>query len=408
MKKALQVALGIMTAVGGFIEIGDLVFLSQAGALFGYQLLWAVVLGILGIGVYAEMCGRIAATSGRAVFDLVRQRFGFATGAVGLLAGQLTVLLTLAAEIGGVALVLQLLLDLPARFLMVVAALGFLVLLWVMSFELIERVFGFGGLALLVFIVAALHLHPDWGGAAESLAPSWDATNSAQYGYFAVGIIAALFMPYEVYFYSSGGIEEGWKRPDLRLNKLTVIIGWGLGAILAAAIMVTAAEVFRPTGVQPELLGSVALGVEVPLGGAALMIVLIGMLFAIGGAVAETALAGAYNMAQFFGWEWGKYRRPRGAPRFTMAWVVMLLLGFLIVITGVNPITVTEFAVVFSVVVLPISYLPVLLVANDRTYMGDAVNGRLANILGWFYLGLITIVAIAAIPLLIATNMGQG
>ena len=102
MKKALQVALGIMAAVGGFIEIGDLVFLSQAGALFGYQLLWAVVLGILGIGVYAEMCGRVAATSDRAVFDLVRQRFGFATGAVGLLAGELVVLLTLAAEIGGV------------------------------------------------------------------------------------------------------------------------------------------------------------------------------------------------------------------------------------------------------------------------------------------------------------------
>jgi len=86
----------------------------------------------------------------------------------------------------------------------------------------------------------------------------------------------------------------------------------------------------------------------------------------------------------------------------------MLLRAFLTVITRLNPITVTAFAVVFSVVVLPISYLPVLLVANDRTYMGDAVNGRVANILGWFYLGLITIVAIAAVPLLIATNMGQG
>ena len=408
MKKALQVALGIMAAVGGFIEIGDLVFLSQAGALFGYQLLWAVVLGILGIGVYAEMCGRVAATSGRAVFDLVRQRFGFATGAVGLLAGELVVLLTLAAEIGGVALVLQLLLDLPARLLIVLVAIAFFVALWAMSFELIERVFGFGGLALLVFVVAALNLGPDWGSAGESLVPSWDLGSGAQYGYFAVGIIAAMFMPYEVYFYSSGGIEEGWSRPDLRLNKMTVVVGWGLGALLAAAIMITAAEVFRPTGVEPELLGTVALGAEVPLGGAALVLVLIGMLFAIGGAVAETALAGAYNIAQFFGWEWGKYRRPRGAPRFTMAWAVMLLLGTLIVVTGVNPITVTEFAVVFSVIVLPISYLPVLLVANDRTYMGDAVNGPLANVLGWFYLALITVAAIAAIPLLIATNMGQG
>ena len=86
----------------------------------------------------------------------------------------------------------------------------------------------------------------------------------------------------------------------------------------------------------------------------------------------------------------------------------MLVLGFLIVFTGVDPIKVTEFSVIFSVVALPLTYLPILLVANDRAYMGRYVNGRLANVFGIGYLVVILLVAVAAIPLMFLSNMGQG
>ncbi|MDX6424089.1 MAG: hypothetical protein QOI67_1560, partial [Gaiellaceae bacterium] len=118
--------------------------------------------------------------------------------------------------------------------------------------------------------------------------------------------------------------------------------------------------------------------------------------------------SGAYNVAQFFGWEWGKYRHNVGAPRFTIAWIVMLVLGFLIVVTGVDPILVTEFSVIFAVVALPLTYLPILLVANDRAYMGRYANGVLANVFGGLYFVIILVIAVVAIPLLIASNMGQG
>ena len=68
----------------------------------------------------------------------------------------------------------------------------------------------------------------------------------------------------------------------------------------------------------------------------------------------------------------------------------------------------TEYAVIFSVVALPLTYLPILLVAQDRSYMGDVVNGRLANTLGWIYLLIILVVAVTAIPLMLVTNGGQG
>ena len=86
----------------------------------------------------------------------------------------------------------------------------------------------------------------------------------------------------------------------------------------------------------------------------------------------------------------------------------MLVLGFLVVVTGVDPILVTEFSVIFSVVALPLTYLPILLVANDRAYMGRNANGVLANIFGGLYLVIMLVIAVVAIPLLLRSNMGQG
>jgi manganese transport protein len=78
--KVFQVALGVLAAIGGFVDIGDLVFNAQAGATFGYELIWAVLVGALGIIVYSEMCGRVAMVAKRPVFEIVRDRMGYASG----------------------------------------------------------------------------------------------------------------------------------------------------------------------------------------------------------------------------------------------------------------------------------------------------------------------------------------
>ena len=76
--------------------------------------------------------------------------------------------------------------------------------------------------------------------------------------------------------------------------------------------------------------------------------------------------------------------------------------------TGVDPVLVTEYSVIFSVVALPLTYLPILLVANDPDYMGEHRNGRLANVLGWTYFVIILVIAVSAIPLMLITNGGTG
>ena len=76
MKKLFAVALGILTAIGGFVDIGDLVTNAVVGSRFGMGLTWVVLLGIVGICVYADMSGRVAAVSGRATFEVIRERLG--------------------------------------------------------------------------------------------------------------------------------------------------------------------------------------------------------------------------------------------------------------------------------------------------------------------------------------------
>jgi len=132
------------------------------------------------------------------------------------------------------------------------------------------------------------------------------------------------------------------------------------------------------------------------------------MFFAVAGAAVETCLANAYSIAQFFGWIWGRHKKPWEAPRFTLTWIALFLVALAIVLTGIDVMTLVEFAILFSVLVLPLTYLPLLLLADDKKYMGEHVNGPVAKVLGWFYFAVITIAAVAALPLYILTSGGNG
>jgi manganese transport protein len=160
--------------------------------------------------------------------------------------------------------------------------------------------------------------------------------------------------------------------------------------------------------VGPQSPGSVALETAIPLGTLGLLLALLGMLFAVAGAAVETGMANAYSVAQFFGWEWGRHKKPWEAPRFTVAWILLFLLSLAIVLTGVDPMALVQYAIVFSLLVLPLTYFPLMLLARDKKYMGQYVNGRLANILGWLFFALVTAAATAAVPLYLITSGGQG
>lgn len=408
MKKYLGVFLGVLTAVGGFVDIGDLVTNGVAGSRFGMSLAWAVVLGVIGIVVFAEMSGRVAACSGRPVFDLVRERLGPRAALANLTGSMLVTLLTFVAEIGGVALALQLVAD--VSYLLIVPLIAFLVwaVIWRMKFSVLENVFGILGLTMIVFGVALWKLQPDWTGMVSGLMPfpgageSWPA-----YLYFAVGLLGSAMTPYEVFFFSSGGIEEKWTESDIGVMRANVFMGFPLGGALSLTIMGTSAAVLMPAGIEVSSLGEVALPVAVALGKVGLAIAIVAFVATTFGAALETGMSSGYMMAQYFGWTWGKRVAPYEAAKYHVVVLAAVLVAVGTLLTTVDPIKLTEYSVVFSAVALPLTYFPILVVANDRTYMGDRVNGRLGNAFGMVFLVVIGVASVAAIPLMILSKAGQ-
>ena len=408
MKRVFAVALGILTAIGGFVDIGDLVTNAAVGSRFGLSLVWVVVVGVLGICVFAEMSGRVAAVSGRATFDLIRERLGPRVGLAALVGSMAVTFLTLTAEIGGVALALELASSI--NYLLWVPVVGVLVwvVLWRVRFAVLENAFGLAGLALVVFAVAVWKLGPDWGAlVAEATHPAVPASEDpATYWFYAVALFGAAMTPYEVFFFSSGGVEEKWGPGSLRTMRANVFIGFPLGGLLSVAIAAAAAIVLRPQGIEVASLGQVALPVLAALGKLGLVLVLVGFFAATFGAACETGLSVGYSVAQYFGWQWGKFVEPLRAARFHTVVLLSCVAGVGILLTTVDPILVTEYSVVFSALALPLTYFPILVVANDRTYLGQHVNGTVANALGTAYLVVVLVASVAAIPLMVLTGAG--
>ncbi|MBW0007718.1 MAG: divalent metal cation transporter [Sphingomonas sp.] len=407
----LELTLGIMTAVGGFVDISELVFAAQAGSIFDYALIWVFAFSTIGMMVFGEMSGRVAAVAKQPVFNLMRHRLGLKVGLVTLFASLVSTLITCAAEVGGMGLILHYLTGAPYLLMAIASAIALMLSMWVLPFKWIERTYGLLGLMMLVFAAALVAIHPPWDRLLAGFVPQVPTGLSPkqllQFAYFGVAILSAVMFPYEAYFYSSGGIEEGWGIKDLTTNRVTTTVGFALGSLLAIAILASSAQLFGPALVGPQEPGTSALEAAIPFGRAGLVVALLGMLMAVAGAAVETCMSNAYALAQFFGWEWGRHKKPWEAPRFTLAWIIFMLLGLLIVLTGIEVMSLVEYAVLFSIIVLPLTYLPLMLLAGDRSYMRGHANKWLAKGLGWTYLAIVCVAAVAAIPLYVLTSGGR-
>jgi Mn2+/Fe2+ NRAMP family transporter len=408
VRRAFEVFLGVLTAFGGFLEMGDLVANAESGARFGMGLAWVVAVGVVGICVYAEMAGRVATMSRRPVFDIVRERLGARWALVNLGAAFFINLLTLAAEIAGLALVIELVTGLNYLLWIPLTALAVWLVLWKVKFGAMEKAFGMSGLALVVAAVALWRLDPGFGdtlSAATHLGPpqgeSWIA-----YSFFGIALFGAAMTPYHVFFFSSGAVEDGWTERDMAVNRANVLIGFPLGGALSLAIMGTSAAVFEPQDVSVGHLSQIGLAVSLSLGQLGLAVLLFGMFAAIFSAALETSLSAGYTVAQFFGWQWGKFVRPRDAARFHVVVLLALVAGTGLALSTLDPFRIAEFALVLSAAALPLTYFPILVVANDPTYVRTRTNSKALNAVAVVYLGLLVAVSAATIPVIVWSRAG--
>jgi NRAMP (natural resistance-associated macrophage protein)-like metal ion transporter len=399
MKKMLCITLGIVTSVGGFLEIGSVTTAVQGGASFGYQLLWAILLGTICLIFLVEMSGRLSAVSKHTIVEATRERFGFPFFFVVLLGMVLVSFLVLVAELGGIGLSLQILTGIGFPWWAIPIAFIVWFLMWKGTFGFIENSASLLGLVTLSFVVAAVKLHPDWGSTAHGLLPTFPGDQKARYWFVAVSILGASISPYLMYFYSSGAIEDDWDESYIPINRFISTLGMSLGGFLSMAVLVVAALVFQPKGINIEKFDQASLLMTTALPKWGFFLFAMSMLFACLGAALEISLAIAYFFSQGFGWNWSEDLTPSRDARFCLTYTIIIMLATVPLLLGVDPIKVTVMSMALTSATLPLAIVPFLFLMNDPIYLGKHRNGWVSNTIVTIIVLISFVLAVISIPL---------
>lgn len=399
MKKILEIALGIVTSVGGFLEIGSIATAAQAGADFSFHLIWAIVLGGLCIIFLVEQAGRFSAVSGRTIPDAIRERFGFNYFAFLYIVLALVSLLVLAAEIGGVCIALEFATGVKFVWWTIPAAIVIWLVLWKGTFGVIEKGGSVLGLVTLCFVVGAYMLNPPASQLLKGALPSLPQHDSVHYWFVAVSILGASISPYLYFFYSSGAIEDQWNEGHVGINRIIATSGMTFGSVISIAVLILAAMIFAPAGVKLEHYTQLPQLLVPVFGywGYWLLVASIGI--ACFGAALEITLEIAYLTAQGFGWNWSENQRPRDEARFAAAYTLTIILAALITITGIDPLKITIFSMALTAATLPVSIVPFLFLMNDYSYVRVYRNGWFSNAVVIAIISLAFLLAVVSIPL---------
>jgi len=406
VSRALQLTLGLLTAVGGFVDVAAIATSAESGAKFGLGLVWAMLLGTLAIILLVEMSGRYAAVAKEAYAGGVRRHLGFKFAMMPLSACFVSNSLMLAAEMGGMAVALSLLLGVRWFLLYPLVAVFVFACVWLMSFKLVENLPSLLGLSTLAFAVAVVAMR---GPGPALLTTLWRPQlhgDLAEYLFLAAAILGAIISPYLVVFYSGGAREEGWSRASLGLNRLTAVVGMSFGSVAAIGIVVLSAMTLRPLGIEVGTLGEVGITLARSFGAVGAYVFAVALFTACWGASLEIVLAMSYNVSQSFGWRWGLDRRHRDAARFRLVMLAFLVIAFLVGMTGADPLALTIYASALTAVVLPFALVPFLVLMNDPTVLRDNVNGLATNVATLAVVLVAFVLAVVSIPLLIAPGGG--
>jgi Mn2+/Fe2+ NRAMP family transporter len=397
---ALQLSLGVLTAIGGFLDVGAIATAGAAGAKFRLGLVWALVLGTLAIILLLLMVGRFTAATGKPYAAAVREHLGFKFYLVPLTAEVITNSLMLAAELGGMAIAMSMLTGANWHLLFPLGAAAVLAMAWFAPFSWIENGPATLGLVTLCFVVAVVAQGgPPSDTWSTLVRPDVRSGDLVDYLFLAAAILGAIISPYLVYFYSSGAREERWTRRSLHLNRVTAVAGMSFGCLVAVGVVMAAAIALAPRHLDGSSFDQISLTLVKPWGRIGGYLFATSLLVTCFGAALEIALTLPFEIAQGFGWSSGKDKPKLKAARFNLAILVVVAVAVAIGATGIDPLQLTLYASAFTALILPFSLFPFLIVMNDRDYLGDQVNGRLTNVLTVGVVALASLVALVTLPL---------
>ncbi len=351
---------------------------SQAGALFGFRHLWVIGLGTLCTIFLVEMSGRFAAVSKHTIRGAMRERLGASFFVLTLILSLLVNFLVIASEIGGLSLALQLVSGMPSRW-------------WAAPV----------GLVTVAFVVGAVETHPPLGSVMRGFIPGGPgpAGDPARYWFIAVSILGAIISPYLFYFYSSGGVEDGWDESYLGINRVVASVGMSFGSVVAMAVLIAAAMVLLPRGIGVDRFEEAVPVLSVPLGRWGFYLFAASLGIACLGATLEASLSTAYELAQGFGWRWGESLAPRDASRFALSYTIVIAGAAVPTLLGLDPLKLTILSMALTALILPPVIVPFVILMNDERYLGRHRNGLVSNVVVLAIIALAFVLAVVSIPL---------
>jgi Mn2+/Fe2+ NRAMP family transporter len=233
----------------------------------------------------------------------------------------------------------------------------------------------------------------------SGIIPTLPQQDIIHYLFIAVSILGALISPYLFYFYSSGAIEDKWDESHLTINRAVAGLGMGFGSVVSLGVLIVAALVLNPRGIQVDSYEQAALMLTQTFGYWGFIIFAASLGIACFGAALEVDLDTAYIVAQAFGWNWGENLHPQEAARFSSVYTIFVFLAALLMVFGVDPLQLTLFSMALTAVILPVVITPFLVLMNDQEYVGNYRNGWISNSVIIFTIVLAFVLAIVAIPL---------
>ena len=394
---------------------------SQAGARFGLSLAWSALLTFPLMAATQEICDRTALASGKGLGELARERFsrsGRMLIVVLIVALLFANALNIAADLLAIGSGMKLLGLGPPSLWALIAGATITGLLIAGSFARIATVFKALALSLLAYIPVVFLSGVHWGDvAANVFIPHVHA--SREYVLLLVAVLGTTISPYLFFWQSANRIEElrdevlgGNRAVPLRernrraakdkqhLSRVDVFSGMALSNLVMLAIIVACAATIGKNGpVTIQSAADAAKGLQPAGGGLAKALFALGFIGTGMLAVPVLAGSGSAGLAGLLAKRWGFSRSVREAPVFYGLVFLGTIGGAAFSLVGVNPIRLLVIVGVVNAMAAAPFLIIVMVIANDRSIMGEYQNGWLARILGWVTVAVMAAGAIAFVAL---------
>ena len=367
-------------------DAGGIFTYSQAGAQFGYSLLWTMIPITIALVVVQEMASRMGAVTGKGLSDLIREEFGFRVTFWLMLALVVTNFGNVVAEFAGVASSLELFGW--SKYIVVPIAAA---IVWALvvrgTYDSIEKIFLAASGFYVCYIIAGLLAHPDWKAAALATFSRPSGTGIRSYGYLfmVIGLVGSTIAPWMQFYLQSSIVEKGITARQYATSRWDVILGCLFTDIVAWFIIVACAATLYANGHRDISSAADAAQALRPLVGEyAYLLFAAGLFNASLFAASILPISTAYAVCEGLGFESGLDKKFHEAPVFYWLYTLLIVFGAGVLLVPRLPLVyVAVLSQVANGVVLPLVLIFMLMLTNDRELMGEHVNSRGFNIIAW-------------------------